>query len=57
MLDFKDHARALGAARLGRAVHVAGSVEDQIAGGMVSVRTLSEDVNHFVGPAASGDWG
>jgi hypothetical protein len=24
---------------------------------MVSVRTLSEDMDHFVGPAASGDRG
>ena len=55
--DLKHHSRSLGSARLGGAVKIAGGVQDQIAGGMVSVRTLSEDVDHFVAPAASGDRG
>ena len=53
----KHHSRSLGSARLGGSVNISGGVERQIAGGMVSVRTLSEDVDHFVGPAASGDRG
>ena len=51
MLDLKDHAGALGSAGLGRSVHVAGSVEDQVAGGMESVGARSELMNNFVGPA------
>jgi len=53
--DFEYHACALGSSGLRGAIEVTSLVEDQIAGGMVSVGPLSKEVYHLVGPAASGD--
>jgi len=53
--DFEDRAGAFGSSGLGCAIEVSGGVEDEVAGGMVAVGAVSEDVDYFVGPASGGD--
>ena len=50
--DLKRHAGVLRPACLRGPIDIAGRVQNQIAAWVVSVRALSEDVHHFIGPAA-----
>ena len=52
--DFKYQAGAGGSARLRSAVHIAGRIQNEIAGRMEAVGADSELVDYSVTPAASG---